>query len=300
MLTLPAPGKVNLSLKVLGQREDGYHRICSVMTFINWCDVVQVSARKDGQLRLACSTKDLHSDDNLCLQAARLLAKHCQCEHLGADIRLLKRLPVGAGLGGGSSDAATVLLGLNQLWGTGQNLESLAVLGAQLGADVPFFVRGETSFAEGIGDLLTPVRLRPQSLIVLYPDIVLQSGDIYRQLSEMRSEVPETPTTEHPATAYTALQGNDLAEAALAFCPELATTWEWFSRWGEVFMSGSGSALFIDTEGTNACMAEVLAQAPPPNWQLALMQTQNRSSLHIALTRYSKNSPKQPSLPVLR
>ena len=168
MPTLPAPAKLNLFLHITGRRPDGYHLLQTIFQLLDVGDELDFSARADGQITLATDLEGVATEDNLVVRAARALALHTGCT-AGADIRLRKRIPAGGGLGGGSSDAATTLLGLNHLWGCGLGLEELARIGLSLGADVPVFVHGRSAWAEGVGEVLQPVALPSRWYLVIYP-----------------------------------------------------------------------------------------------------------------------------------
>src|SRR5262245_3954175 len=167
-LTLPAPAKLNLFLHILGRRPDGYHELQTLFQFLDHGDELHFAAREDGEVRLHSDIPGVPHDSNLIVRAARKLQEQSGC-HLGADIWLDKRLPMGGGIGGGSSDAATTLLGLNHLWKLDWSEDRLAELGLTLGADVPVFVRGRAAFAEGVGEKLTPVELEEPWFLVVVP-----------------------------------------------------------------------------------------------------------------------------------
>ncbi len=176
---LPAPAKLNLFLHLVGRRADGYHLLESLFVLIDWCDTLHLERRDDGALRRHDLSEALPEDD-LCLRAARALQQASGCA-LGADIHILKRVPWGAGLGGGSSDAATVLLGLNRLWGLGWPRTRLLDLGERLGADVPFFLGGRNAWVQGIGERLTPVEIPAgHRFAVLKPPVALPTPSIFR------------------------------------------------------------------------------------------------------------------------
>jgi 4-diphosphocytidyl-2-C-methyl-D-erythritol kinase len=174
MRDFPAPGKLNLFLHVLGRRADGYHELQTVFRLIERADRIRVARRDDGELRFT----GVFGADNLCLRAARLL-KQQTSSRLGADIELEKRLPVGGGLGGGSSDAATVLLALNRLWKLRLSRDELQQLGARLGADVPLFIFGRNALGEGIGERLTALELEPAWYLVLTPQVAVSTKEIF-------------------------------------------------------------------------------------------------------------------------
>ncbi|MEM6985403.1 MAG: 4-(cytidine 5'-diphospho)-2-C-methyl-D-erythritol kinase, partial [Pseudomonadota bacterium] len=163
----PAPAKLNLFLHILGRRSDGYHELQTAFQLLDYGDELDFAVRPDGALALSCDDASLETDDNLVMRAAAALRRASGVSQ-GASIRLHKRLPSGGGVGGGSSDAATTLVALNALWNAGLSLEQLAVIGRDLGADVPVFVHGQSAFAEGIGERLTPVSLPSRAYLVLH------------------------------------------------------------------------------------------------------------------------------------
>ena len=250
---LAAPAKLNLFLHVVGKRPDGYHLLESGFVLIDWADTLHLERRPDGQLqRHDLLGGDLPADD-LCLRAARLLQQATGCT-LGADIHLEKRLPAGAGMGGGSSDAATTLLGLNRLWDLRLPLGTLMELGLKLGADVPFFLGGSPAFVQGIGEILHPLQLPEQRFAVLKGPSGLATKDIFSSSLLARSEnlaiVAGFPasagTAENLATGFGQDFGrNDLQPAAEAISSEVRDALALLSkRFGNARMTGSGAAVF--------------------------------------------------------
>ena len=249
LLDLAAPAKLNLFLHVVGKRPDGYHLLQSVFVLIDWADTLHLERRPDGQLqRHDVLGGDLPADD-LCLRAARLLQQATGCA-LGADIHLEKRLPAGAGMGGGSSDAATTLLGLNRLWGLRLPLARLMELGLQLGADVPFFLGGGPALVEGIGEVLHPLELPPQRFAVLKGPAGLATKDIFSSKYLARSEnlaiVAGFPASAGTAEKLVAGFGqNDLQPAAEVISSEVRDALALLSKqFGNARMTGSGAAVF--------------------------------------------------------
>jgi len=177
-LTLPAPAKLNLMLHITGRRADGYHELQTLFQFLDHGDELSFSLRADGEIHLHTELPGVDHDSNLIVRAARLLQRESGCP-LGADIRLLKRLPMGGGIGGGSSDAATTLLGLDYLWNLHLGEDCLAELGLSLGADVPVFVRGRAAFAEGVGERLQPVDLPEPWFLVIAPQVSVSTAEIF-------------------------------------------------------------------------------------------------------------------------
>jgi 4-diphosphocytidyl-2-C-methyl-D-erythritol kinase len=255
---LPAPAKLNLFLHVIGRRADGYHLLQSVFTLIDWCDTLHLERRSDGQLLRHDLGATLPADD-LCLKAARAL-QQASGTPLGADISIIKQLPWGAGLGGGSSNAATVLLGLNRLWGLGWPRERLLPLALRLGADVPFFIGGETAFVEGIGERMTPIALPRQWFAVVKPPMAIATQAIFSSplltrdteavivaglLNDMQQRSERQGFGGAMASTIPFFGHNDLQPAAEALCPDVAQTGRWLeARFGNSRMTGSGSAVF--------------------------------------------------------
>ncbi|WP_275627695.1 4-(cytidine 5'-diphospho)-2-C-methyl-D-erythritol kinase [Pseudomonas sp. 273] len=188
-LTLPAPAKLNLFLHVLGRRADGYHELQTLFQFLDHADELHFAPREDGQIRLHTEIPGVPHDSNLIVRAARQLQEQSGTG-LGADIWLDKRLPMGGGIGGGSSDAATTLVGLNHLWQLGWDEDRLAALGLGLGADVPVFVRGRAAFAEGVGERLTPVELEEPWFLVVVPQVFVSTAEVFSDPELTRDTPP--------------------------------------------------------------------------------------------------------------
>jgi 4-diphosphocytidyl-2-C-methyl-D-erythritol kinase len=248
---LPAPGKLNLFLHVLGRRADGYHELQTVFRLIDRADRIRIAPRADGELRFSGP----FGDDNLCLRAARLLKQQTSVRS-GADISLEKVLPVGGGLGGGSSDAATVLLALNRLWNLRLARDELQDLGARLGADVPFFIYGRNALGEGIGQRLTALALPSASYLVITPQVAVSTKEIYSLALTGQSKRLTIPP-------FFAGQGtNDLEAVVVGRYPEVAAQLAWLKhRCPQARMTGSGACLFAEF-ATQAEAAAVHAQLP--------------------------------------
>lgn len=270
-LRLTAPAKLNLWLHVTGRREDGYHQLQTVFQLLDWGDVIELQRRADGRILRTGGLSDVPVDDDLVVRAARLLQSESGSA-FGADIALDKRIPAGAGFGGGSSDAATVLLGLNRLWNLGFPLDRLASLGLRLGADVPVFVHGRSAFAEGVGEALTPLHLPERWFVLVWPRVSVATAAVF-QAPELTRNTPALTMSALPDTPST---HNDLQPVAIRLCPAIAEVLEWLSRWGDARMSGSGSGVFLPV--ADADTARAIAQASP--WPAWAMQGVNVSPLH--------------------
>jgi 4-diphosphocytidyl-2-C-methyl-D-erythritol kinase len=238
----PAPAKLNLFLHVVGRRPDGYHLLQTVFRFLDVGDRVFIQPRRDGRIALLAPLPGVPEDKDLCWRAAQLLRQHTGCA-MGADIRLEKHLPLGGGLGGGSSDAATVLLVLNRLWELNLPREDLEALGLRLGADVPVFVFGQSAFAEGVGERLTPWTPPPASYVVLTPPVHVSTPAIFAHPALTRN----TPSVTISALSEGLLNGdlhNDLEPVACELYPEVAEALAWLGRHGNARMTGSGACVF--------------------------------------------------------
>lgn len=254
----PAPAKLNLFLHITGRRPDGYHCLQTVFRFISLADTLHFAPRDDGNIVLATPLPGVAPEADLTVRAARLLQAATGCRQ-GATIRLDKRLPMGGGLGGGSSDAATALLALNHLWGAGLSRSALEQLGLALGADVPVFIHGRNCFAEGVGETFTDLDLPPASYLVIHPGVHVPTALIFGAATLRRDTPPITPADWQPG-----MGSNDLEPVASAAFPPVA---EHLARLRAHFpgalMTGSGACLF--TECANASLGNaLLATLPPP------------------------------------
>ncbi|MEL0168979.1 MAG: 4-(cytidine 5'-diphospho)-2-C-methyl-D-erythritol kinase [Pseudomonadaceae bacterium] len=236
--SLPAPAKLNLFLHITGRRADGYHNLQTLFQFLDHGDTLHFSQRNDGELRLLTELPGVDAEDNLIMRAARML-KQASGTALGADIQLDKVLPMGGGIGGGSSDAATTLLGLNHLWQTGLSIDQLADIGITLGADVPVFVRGHAAWAEGVGEQLTPVELPEPWFLVVAPDCHVSTAEIFSDERLTRNTSPIT------LAAFVAGGGrNDCLPVVTTRYPEIRNTLILLNNYCEAKMTGTGSCLF--------------------------------------------------------
>ena len=238
--SLPAPAKLNLFLHVTGRRPDGYHELQTLFRLIDHSDTVHLEVREDGAIVREADLPGVAEAQDLTLRAARALQAASGCR-LGAGIGLSKQLPMGGGLGGGSSDAATVLLGLNRLWGLHWPRQRLLQLARPLGADVPVFVFGRNAWAEGTGDRLEAVELPPAWYVVLTPPRGVSTAAVFA--------APELTRNHPPITIrafFEGLAGNDLQAVASGIEPAIADHLEWLSQYGKALMSGSGSSVFVE------------------------------------------------------
>lgn len=260
---LPAPAKLNLFLHVVGRRSDGYHLLQSVFVLIDWCDTLHFERRADGRL----ARHDLGAalpDDDLCLRAARLLQAESGTR-LGADISIDKHVPWGAGMGGGSSDAASTLLALNRLWGLNLPRERLAALGLKLGADVPFFIGGHNAFVEGIGERLTPLPVPRAWFAVVKPPAAIATSAIFGSPLLVRN-TEAVILAGFLADTAGGFGRNDLQAPAEAHCAEVGVAREILQRrFGNARMTGSGSAVFARA-GTGAEPTAAMPADLPPGW----------------------------------
>jgi 4-diphosphocytidyl-2-C-methyl-D-erythritol kinase len=254
----PAPGKLNLMLRVVGRRADGYHLLQTIFRFIDFGDEVRLRVREDGTVGRVRDIPGVAADDDLTVRAARLL-KTASATGLGAAIEVEKRLPMGAGLGGGSSDAATVLLGLNHLWGTGLTRGELRALGLQLGADVPVFVAGENALGEGVGEVLTPIALPPSWYVVLTPPVSVPTAAVFSHRDLKRDS--KMIKIQGFSAADPAYAVNDLQELVCRLYPEVSRHLAWLGQFGPALMTGSGAAVFASFE-TEAAARKVMSQVP--------------------------------------
>jgi len=243
----PAPAKLNLFLHVLGRRADGYHLIQSVFALVDAADRLRFAVRDDGEIRRVSDLPGVPAEADLVVRAARLLQQETGTRQ-GADIEVDKRLPLGGGVGGGSSDAATTLIALNRLWGTGLDRPALQALGARLGADVPFFVFGRNAWVEGVGERLAPIDLPAAWYLVLVPPVAVPTGEIFAAPELTRDT--EALKMEDFSSAYDG-QGrfrNDLEAVVAARYPAVREHLAWLASHGGGRLTGSGSCVFAQFE----------------------------------------------------
>jgi len=255
----PAPAKLNLFLHILGRRADGYHELQTCFQFVDLCDDISIRVRSDGSIRRGAGAAGVAAEADLCVCAAQALKSAAGCP-LGADISVIKRIPMGAGLGGGSSDAATCLVALNRLWGLDWSIAKLAELGLKLGADVPVFVHGRVAWAEGVGERLTPLYtpLAPPecNYLIIKPNTFVSTKDVFQD--------PELTRNSPPITIHGFLASggrNDCLAVVRRRYPEVARAIDWLSLFGAARLTGTGACVFMACEPTQA--REIVGKLPP-------------------------------------
>jgi 4-diphosphocytidyl-2-C-methyl-D-erythritol kinase len=279
----PAPAKLNLFLHVTGRRADGYHELETVFQLIDLADELRIAVRRDGVITRTGGPAGVPAEQDLVVRAARLLRARAADPDLGAEIDVLKRIPVGGGLGGGSSDAATVLVALNDLWGLHWGRERLAALGLELGADVPVFVHGENAVARGVGERLEPVALPWQAFVVVVPGISVSTAEAFQAPELTRnSEAITIPGSPLPIEAGVPLPGrNDLEPVVVARHPAVRAALEWLGARGAARMTGSGASVFAgfaDRPRAAAALAGL-----PAGWTGFVAEGLHRSPLDARL-----------------
>ena len=281
-LTLPAPAKLNLMLHILGRRADGYHELQTLFQFLDHGDELTFTARTDGQIRLHTDLPGVDHDSNLIVRAARLLQTHSACT-LGADIELIKRLPMGGGIGGGSSDAATTLLGLDYLWQTRLGVDRLAAIGLTLGADVPVFVRGRAAFAEGVGERLQPVELSEPWYLVVAPQVSVSTAEIFSD--------PELTRNTPAITVRSLLAGgghNDCQPVVERRYPEVRNALSLLNKLVPARMTGTGACVFGSFP--NKGEADKVCRQLPADLPAFIAQGRNISMLHRKLAKLAQEA----------
>ena len=239
----PAPAKLNLELRILGRRDDGYHELQTLFQLLDCGDDIWIKSNDSGQVTLQSEYDEVPSVDNLIIKAARALDPYKE-EHQGADIKLDKKLPSGAGLGGGSSDAATTLVALNRLWQLNVSNQQLCDIGKNLGADVPVFVKGKTAWAEGIGEILTETQVPEKWYLIVYPDVKINTSKIFSHPALTRDNKPiklRASRTE----ASLELGYNAFEPLVAKLYPEVREALEFLSKFGKATLTGTGSCVFL-------------------------------------------------------
>ena len=275
----PAPAKLNLFLRITGRRDDGFHQLQTAFQLLDWGDTVHVRARPDGLItRAGGDTAGIDEDQDLVLRAARLLQQRSGST-AGADLAVTKRIPIGGGFGGGSSDAATVLVALAHLWDTGLGEQALADLGRQLGADVPVFVRGRTAWAEGIGEVLTPLETGGGWFLLAFPGVGISTRDVF-QAPELTRDAP--PATIADFVSGTVL-GNAFEPVVRRLQPAVDRALHELARHGQASLTGTGSGCFVRFASEPA--ARRAQRALPADLESRVVAGVSRSPLLDALDR---------------
>ena len=275
----PAPAKLNLFLHITGRRDDGYHQLQTVFRLLDWGDSVRLRPRADGVIaRVGDSVAGVAEADDLMVRAAKMLKNDAKCAK-GADISVEKRIPAGGGFGGGSSDAATVLVALNHLWGLGYSPDELAALGLSLGADVPVFVRGDNAWAEGVGEILTPISLPEAWYVLVDPGIHVPTAALF--------QAPDLTRNAAPAKIADFVSGNLLGNAFEPVLrrrePAIEAVFAALSRIGTPRLTGSGSGCFV--EFSDRASAECALAELPEGLHAWIAEGADRSPLHVSLAK---------------
>ena len=274
-LQLCSPAKLNLMLHITGRRDDGYHLLETVFQFIDLCDHLEFDSNDDGSIRRLTGNTAIPEDDDITLTAARLLQSVCNTG-MGVNICIDKQIPVGGGLGGGSSNAATCLLALNQLWNLGLSLDRLAELGLQLGADVPVFVHGHAAWATGVGECLTPVELEQPYYLVIHPKIGVSTAKIFSSRELTRNCDPIT------IRAFLEGSGKNVCEPVVCgLYPQVAEAIDWLSQFAATSLTGTGACLFAPFDSLE--QADAVKSQVPERWDAQVAKGLNISPLHQQL-----------------
>ncbi|HEU4590266.1 MAG TPA: 4-(cytidine 5'-diphospho)-2-C-methyl-D-erythritol kinase [Steroidobacteraceae bacterium] len=274
-----APAKLNLMLHIVGRRPDGYHELQTVFQLIDLCDRIEIAVRPDGVIFRPDGPAGVPEDEDLTVRAARAL-KAATGTALGAEIRVRKRIPMGGGLGGGSSDAATTLVALNQQWRTGLDQRQIAEIGVKLGADIPVFVSGRSGWAEGVGERLTPVSLGTDSwYLVLFPGVAVPTTAVF--------QAPELTRNSPPTTMRGFLETggrNDCESVVRARFPAVGEALDWLGRHASARLTGTGSCVFA--KFSRAADAERVAARVPDAWRAFVARGLDESPLREELGRW--------------
>jgi 4-diphosphocytidyl-2-C-methyl-D-erythritol kinase len=277
-LTLRSPAKLNLFLHIVGQRADGYHLLQSVFQLIDWCDELTLKRISENEIRRIDPIPGVEPKNDLVVRAANLLKDFCQIQS-GVEIGLKKEIPMGAGLGGGSSDAASTLIGLNALWNLGLDQQTLCELGLKLGADVPFFIYGKNAFVEGIGEKIQEIALDSRTFLVIFPNQGIATQAIFQD-PELTRNHRQITIEGFLASPWQDLS-NDCQAVAMRICPEVKLALDWISLavpGSEPRMSGSGSSVFavLDPK-TDLAKLENLLQNLPKGWKGRVVRGLNKN-----------------------
>jgi 4-diphosphocytidyl-2-C-methyl-D-erythritol kinase len=275
----PAPAKLNLFLHVTGRRPDGYHELQTLFQLIDLCDTVTIRVVDDGRIERPSGPVGVDPDSDLTVRAAKAL-QAATGSRMGASIGIAKRIPMGGGLGGGSSDAATVLLALNHLWSCGLSIDELARVGLPLGADVPVFVRGSSAWAEGVGERLERVDLPERWYVVVHPGVSVPTKDVF-QSPELTRNTPVITIRAFFGPGGSAGSRNDCEPVVRALYPEVADALSWLEKFAPARLTGTGSCIFASFG--SAIEAERVAARAPDRWRAFVARGLNASPVHALL-----------------
>lgn len=279
----PAPAKLNLFLRIVGRRADGYHLLQTMFRLLDWGDTIRLRVRADGVIARLAGGAGIAVEDDLAVRAARALQRVAGARQ-GVDIDVDKRIPAGAGLGGGSSDAASVLVALNAMWDAGLSRAQLTELGLTLGADVPVFVHGHSAWAEGVGERLTSLELPPRWYVVVDPHVHVSTGELFQAPELTRNAAPVTI----PDFVSGQVSGNAFEPVARARYREVAAAMDWLGQFGAARLSGSGGAAFVECHEESD--AREIAATCPPQFTAFVTRGANVSPLQRALDRYQSDN----------
>lgn len=277
-LVLPAPAKLNLFLHITGLRDDGYHLLQTVFQILDYSDEITLERRDDSEIKRIKGLEHVPEKSDLCIRAAKLLKEKTDSS-FGVDISINKHLPIGGGIGGGSSDAATVLHGLNKLWECGLSISELAKLGLQLGADVPVFVEGKTAWGEGVGESLTPVQLDEKWFLVVHPNIFVSTVELFTDKSLTRDCENITIARFLKQKSFE----NVFEPIVKKKYPDIANAIEWLSQYSPARLTGTGSCLFASFDEEE--QATKVLKDLPPQWQGFVAKGLNESPLITAINK---------------
>jgi len=267
----PAPAKLNLFLHVIGRRADGYHDLQTLFQLIDLSDDIHIEVRADGRIERLAGPAEVPPEADLVVRAARAL-QLAAGSRAGANLSVTKHIPMGGGLGGGSSDAATVLVALNRMWGCGLKEDDLAAIGVKLGADVPVFVRGHSAWAEGRGERLTPVDLPDRCFVLVHPQVHVPTATVF--------QAPELTRNSPPITMGGFLESggrNDFEPVVRARYPEVARALDWLGQFAPARLTGTGSCIFAPCASRNE--AQDIVERVPAQWRGIVARAMNVSPL---------------------
>lgn len=279
--SFPCPAKLNLFLYINGRREDGYHELQTLFQFLDFSDQLTVTINNSGNITLENQLDNVVLEDNLIFRAAKLLQQYTQTS-LGASLSIEKKLPMGGGVGGGSSDAATTLVALNYLWQTNLSLSQLAELGLKLGADVPIFVHGKAAFAEGVGEKISYCEPDEKYYVVLKPNVAISTAKIFQD-PKLPRNTPKRSLSQLLADVYT----NDCEKVVRDHYPEVEQAIQWLVQYAPTRLTGTGACIFAEFDSQDAAIA--VYQQRPTHLSGFVAKGVNRSPLYLALEDMQQN-----------